>query len=166
MDTQPEPVKPLTGKAAKTVAPTVEVNKEQLDKLLAQLQTQGQQIEMLVATADKARVARYNDLNQSPTTHSYRVRMFKGKLVVGWRSVLDEMYQDGHGQWHERQQVEIVTEDGEKFTLPFLESERLEKLTATYIGTEIRMENGQTVTTLGLRMPDGREIKIDQVYVN
>lgn len=145
---------------------TVEVDKSKLDELLTRLETQQKTIDMLVSTADKARVARYNDLTAAPTSHTYRVRTFKDQVVVGWRSVLDEMYQDGHGQWHERQQVEIVTENGEKFTLPFLESERLTKVTTRHVATETKTEDGQIITVLTLTLPDGRDIKINQTYVN
>lgn len=145
---------------------TVEVDKTKLDDLLGRLERLEKDNKMLVETADKARVARYNDLTAAPVAHTYRVRMFKGQAVVGWRSVLDEMFQDGHGMWHERQQVEIVTENGEKFTLPFLESERLTKVTTNHVATETKTEDGQAVTILTLTLPDGRDIKINQTYVN
>lgn len=156
--------KTVKGNAPKPA--TVEVDKAKLDDLLYRLEILEKDNKMLVETADKARVARYNDLQAIPTAHTYRVRMFKGQPVVGWKSVLDEMYQDGHGQWHERQQVEIVTEEGEKFTLPFLESERLTKVNTSHIATETRTEDNRQVTILTLRLPDGRELKIDQTYVN
>jgi hypothetical protein len=151
----------------------VEVDKNKLDEVLGRLDRlsaenaeQKKTIDMLVATADKARVQRYNDLTAAPITHTYRVRMFKGQAVLGWRSTVDEMYQDGHGVFHERQQVEITTEDGNKFELPFLESERLTKVITTHVATETRMEDGRDVTIFTLRLPDDREIKIDKTYIN
>lgn len=154
-------------KAVKDSAPkTVEVDKDKLDSLLTKLEEQGKTIEMLVATADKARVARFNQTNATPVAHTYRVRTFKGQVVLGWRSVIDEMYQDRNAVWHERQEVEIVTENGDKFTLPFLEGERLPKVQTTHVGTETKFEDNQQVTVLTLRLEDGREIKINQTYVN
>lgn len=155
-------------KISKAPAPkaTVEVDKAKLDELLTRLDKLEKDNEMLVSTADRARVARYNDLNASPAAHTYRVRTFKGQIVVGWRSILDEMFQDSHGLWHERQQVEIVLEDGQTFQLPFLESERLTKLITSHVVTETRTEDGHVVTILTLRLPNGRDVKIDSTYVN
>ena len=65
-----------------------------------------------------------------------------------------DRYQDRNGIFHERQEVEIVTEDGEKYQLPFLESERLPKVKTTHVATETKVEDGQALaaifTSIGL----------------
>lgn len=152
---------------------TIAVDKTKLDQLLAELEVlkasdskKTQDIEKLLAIADKARGARYDDLTKAAITHTYRVRVYKGQVVVGWRLAVDEMFKDGNGIWHERQQVEIVLENGDKYTLAYLDSERIQKVTTEHVATETRVENGEEVTVFTLRMEDGREFKINKTFVN
>jgi len=145
---------------------TVEVNKEKLDELIKRSDDQSKLIEMLLATADKSRIARYQELQGKPITPVVRLRTFRGEIVVGWRSTADEIFQDGNGIWHERQTVEIVTEAGTKAELPYLESEKLPKIEADVVGTSTRFVDGQEQVIMMVKTKDGKELNIDRTYVN
>jgi len=150
----------------KSATLTVEVNKDKLDEILRSNEELKKTVDMLLATADKARLNRYQEAQGIAITHTYKVRLFKGQVVTGWRLKEDEMFQDRNGIWHEKQIVEIKTEDGQTYELPYLESEKLEKVLCTFVGKSTRVENGQEFTIFTLRLPEGREINIDPIYVN
>jgi hypothetical protein len=153
---------------------TVTVKKDKLDEILStnealtkKMEEQQKTIDMLLATADKARIARYQDQNQSPVIRTMKLRTFKGKVVVGWRMVKDEMYKDANGVFHERQIVEIVTEDGETAELPYLESEKLPKIVCNVKGKLTQLDDsGVEHVVYTLLTPEGKEYKIDHTFVN
>ncbi len=162
-----------TNGTPQTAPSTVEVKKDKLDAILEanetlqkQVTEQAKTIEMLLATADKSRIAKYQERSGSPRIYEYRVRTFKDQVVTSWRMVRDEMFKDNNGHFHENQIVEITTEDGSTYQLPYLESERLTKITGSLLGKSTNWEGDREVTTLNLQLPEGKTIKIDQRYVN
>ncbi len=153
----------------------ITVSKDKLDAILQNSETlqktvaeQQKTIDMLMATADKSRLANYQERNGRPITHVYRVRIFKGKVVIGWKMVEDVMEKDANGRWIERQTVEIYTEDGKSYQLPYLQSEKIPKVDALFKGRKVQIdESGNEQVTLTLTLKEeNRDIDISPVYVN
>jgi len=156
---------------------TVEVNKEALDKILklvetqkVQLETQQQSINMLVATADKGRMSRYQTAQGVDLVRTVKVSFLGNKMIVGWTTVKDDVYKDMGGVWHEIQITEVVTDDGVKVEMPYSEFAKVRKEDVEIIS---RAEDNKGHVIFKLRYParpgdvySGKEFELDAIFVN
>lgn len=134
---------------------TIVVKKSALDALIAK-------VDMLTAVADKGRLQRYQAANQTEQNRNCRVSMLGGKVIVGWATVKNEVQKNMSGIWSESQVVQIVTEDGEKSEMPYIEFARVPKVQGEIVGRS----NEGGVETLKIRMEDGRVVSLDRTFVN
>lgn len=153
---------------------TVEVKKDVLDKIIEaneanqkKMAEQQSTIDMLMATADKARMAKYQEQNQLPIIRVYKLRTIGDKVVVKWKSLIDEMYQMPNGMFVEKQIVEVTDTDGKTYEMSYLESEKLTKIATKLISRSATTDSkGNEQIIFKLQADDGAVYDINAVYVN
>lgn len=148
----------------------VEIKRVDFERMMAQMDKQTKDIDMLYRTADKSRIA--HELNKAGENliKQGKVRLWDNtdKLVIGWKLTTDrcEVVQ---GKWIEEQITNVVLDDGEILTVPLIEFYRktLKKSAADIIARtqELDKDNNQ-VTILKLQFPSGKVLLLDSVFVN
>lgn len=141
---------------------TVSVDKDTLEGLIKRLDDQSRDIKMLREVADKSRISNWEKKNVTIGARTAKLSTYKGKLVMAWRTIQDEVYADAQGRWHEKQTTEIITEDNEKIQLEYVHFAKLVKIEAEIVSRYTTPE-GQDMIRLNL---DGRVIDIDIKFVN
>lgn len=159
----------------------ISVKQSVLDSILENITSLKKDNEMLMYAADKGRLAKYNDRKGVNITRTCRVRIFKEKLVVGWKMIEDIVQKSGNGIWTESQIIEVETEDGEKYSMRYIDFAQmskvqcdiLEKSTQKLTPEEQEKYPEQTIdknfytlkiTTKGPLY--GKEIKFAENYIN
>jgi len=104
---QPEVGTPAKNKKAKADSDTVEVSKETLQKLLERL-------DILEEAADKGRLERVTALKNGnkKLVKKVNVSTYQDRIVVGWKSVRDDVFFDREGKLHEDQVVALFFHKG------------------------------------------------------
>ena len=68
---------------------------------------------MLEQVADKKSLAQFYSRNKEALPSIVRLRLMNGKVIVGWRTVKDEVYEDPiTRKWKEIQIIQLMYEDG------------------------------------------------------
>ncbi|MFA6991917.1 MAG: hypothetical protein WC269_01390 [Candidatus Gracilibacteria bacterium] len=134
---------------------------EKIDALQKQSDKQN---EMLLAVADKSRLSNYNIRNQGSLVKTARITLFDGKLVVGWKSVIDEVMQDPGGRWIVNQQTELMFQDGTSKIVSIKNFEFQKK-------QEVVEVVGEIVDNLGnhfykLQRKNGETIELGDSFIN
>lgn len=153
--------------AEKSKEDTVTISKDLLNSILNKL-------EILTDAADKGRLERATNIrNPNKLTKSVNVATYQGRVVVGWRSVKDDVFFDREGKLHEEQMVALFFKDGKKDSNDNLVPEaeinvqsfaRLLKRLPCEILEEITEKNGRK--TYKVISKDGLELTIDSDFVN
>jgi len=148
---------------------TVVVKKRALDKILDDIERLKKDNEMLLGIADKSRLAFWEEKIQKPQIHIVKLSTWevngKPKVILAWRSVKDEMYQDANGTWHEDQKTEIILEDKTKLVIQSREFWlKPTKIPAQIIQRSVDEVTGNT--TLKVETKDEKIYEIDQRFVN
>jgi len=149
---------------------TVEIKKSDYDKLMAQLERNAKDIDLLYKASDKQRMAKAMNQGNEPLVHTVKVWTWDntGKIVMA-TNLLTNKCEVVQGKWIEDQQVAVVLEDGETLTVPYLEFSRktLNKIVAEIIGTIKDTDiNNKEVVIYKLVLPNGKKLEINQAFVN
>jgi hypothetical protein len=145
---------------------TVVVNKAELGALLDRVKT-------LEAVADKSRVAWYEGTQPKKkelskvTVGVYPVKEGVDKIIVGWgQLVLNEMYQDSNGAWHERQIIKLQFEDGTSQEVSYIDFvRRRHSVPAEVISRSLDEETGATTLKVAIIGQD-KKLDIDSTFIN
>ena len=145
----------------------VVVSKEFLENLKKEIDQLRRDRDILMAAADKKALANYFARHQEDVPKIVKLRMIDGKLILGWRTVKDEVYKDPITQrWKEEQIVEVLFEDGTKKQYPLLEFNRLyTHIPARRIGIIEDERTGELAFKV-VREDNGQELTIGARYVN
>jgi len=147
----PEPVLPLKEE-------TIVVKKSALNKILEKL-------DMLEEVADKSRLGFWQDKHKQPGLKIVLLSTYEGKTVLGWEKVIDEVFQDMGGIWHEKQIVRLHLEDGKDVDVNYIDSVRkIQKIEAEVLSTSKDEVIGSE--SLKVKTKDGREYTVDVRFVN
>ncbi len=143
----------------------ISVKKSVLDNILLKQEEQEKELKVLREVADKSRLHWFEEKTKGVKIRTVKLTTFKGLVILGWRMVVDEVFQDANGVWQEKQILEIHLEDGTKASLNYIDFvRRTEKITAEIISKEINEEQG--TETLKVRTKTGKEYKIGTQFVN
>lgn len=105
---QKEPTKPEPSEK-------VEVSKSLLQDIQTEMTKLKKTNEMLLQIADKKQLARYYQRNQQDLPKMVKLRMLRGKVILGWWTVEDlGSFKDARGIWTEKQSIGLILEDGSK----------------------------------------------------
>jgi len=148
----------------------VEVKKSDYDKLMKQLERNASDIELLYKASDKSRMAKA--MGNGGEILIKQVKLWNwdntGKIVIGTK-LISNRSEVVLGKWVEDQSIVVVLEDGENFTVPYLEFVRkiLNKLVADVISTtKTEDEKGVSVTILKVQLQNGKTLEINSSFVN
>lgn len=149
---------------------TVEIKKTDYDRLMAQLERNAKDIDLLYKASDKSRMAKA--MNESGEILIKQARVWTwantGKIVISTK-LLTNRSEITQGKWIEDQQVQIVLDDGEILTAPYLEFSRniLNKIPADIISrSESYDALNNKVTLFKLQLPNGKTLEINSAFVN
>jgi hypothetical protein len=141
----------------------IEISESTLQGLMERLDKQAQDIVMLKDVADKSRVQRYQQKNALPGARNALISTYNGKIVMAWRTLSNEIFQDAKNLWHEDQTIEVITEDNEKVSLSYLEF--VKKLVKVETEIVSRYTTPEGLNMIRLKMGD-KQIDIDVTFVN
>lgn len=158
----PKELEPKAAPSEKPVA-TITVTQATMDAVLEKLDAQAKQITMLTEISDKSRKFNWDQKNQDFSQKVAKVSYYKTQMVLGWRTVKDEVFQDGRGIWHEDQRIELILSDNTRVEINYLDFVKfVEKKSYSVISRYITPE-GKPVIRLDV---DGKEVDIDEVFIN
>lgn len=149
---------------------TVQINKSDYEKLMAQLERNAKDIDLLYKASDKNRMAKAMGSGGEILVKKVNVWTWDGtgKVVIGTKMITNRS-EIVLGKWIEDQTVNVVLEDGEVITVPYLEFIRkiLNKIPSEIISTTYsRDENDKVVTILKVQLPSGKTLEINSAFVN
>ena len=143
----------------------ISVKKSVLDSILLKQEEQEKELKVLREVADKSRLHWFEEKTKGVKVRVVKLTTFKGLVILGWKTVIDEVFQDANGVWQEKQILEIHLEDGEKTSLNYIDFvRRTEKIPAEIISKETNEEQG--TETLKVKTKAGKEYKIGIQFVN
>jgi len=177
-----EPPKPKSEGGA-----TVEVKRSVLETLLGKVERMEKENlnkdkrfaeiikdnEMLKATADKARVQRYESQHADYTHKVARVSIFEGKIVTGWKMEYDNVGKNPNTKlWSEKQTVIIsyrgADEEANKEQeqkMDYTEFDKLEKIDCKFIKDSVTTDEDGVHRMITLDV-QGKEMDIDVRFLN
>jgi len=144
-------------------AEMVSIDKGKLDSILSKVEKQDKQIGMLIEVADKARLHRFESANKDMSQKTIKVSTFKGKVIIGWKMAVDDMYQDSQGRWHEKQEVDLFFIDNTKERINYLMFTREVKKVDGMLIRRYTNEEGIDLMKIDVL---GKEISISETFVN
>lgn len=149
---------------------TVEIKKSDYEKLMAQLERNAKDIDLLYKASDKHRMAKAMNQGGEILVHTVKVWTWDntGKIVIG-TNLLTNRCEVVQGKWIEDQSMAVVLEDGETFTVPYLEFSRktLNKIVGEILSTTKEYDaNKKESIILKVQLPNGKTLAINQAFVN
>lgn len=143
----------------------VELNREDLERLMKRLDDQDKTINLLVKSADKGRYSKaLNDSSNTSLIRTVRVSKYtkNGKIIMGWKMTHDQC-EIVAGRWVEDQRTMLIFEDGTEEEVTLLDFYR--KI-APIEGEIVSRTEKQDDSILKVSFPDGKEIEISAKFVN
>jgi len=167
-----EVVKDIFVKDTKEVVKdTVEIPRKDFDSMMARMDKQSKDIELLYKAADKSRLAKAGSEGGEVLIKQVKISKWDNtkSLVIGWKLVTNRC-EVVMGKWVEDQSVIVVFDDGSKpITVSLLEFYRriLNKEVADIVGrSEDTDSEGNVVHLLKLELSNGKKLEIQPQFVN
>lgn len=153
-------VAPVTENAAETVA----VEKLVLQRILSELNSLKEQVQQHEQTASQDQIRKIEALRASgKLVKSVKLRRFNGKLVLGWKTVKDNVWV-ADGKIHEIQEIKVFFEDDSEEDTTLLQFTR----GCTYEPYEV-IKEAQTATgsvEYVVEVEGGKALTITAQFVN
>ena len=136
----------------------ISIERVKFDKML-------QDLEMLKTVADKSRMNKWMNDNKGEQYPVVCLRELNGKIIMGWRSIKNEVFQNTRTKgWEENQVIEVIYEDKSTEQMPLkLYVENYRSIACKQIG---KMEEGGEVILKLVRKDNDVEYSIDVRFVN
>lgn len=144
---------------------TITVNKDALDKLIAKVDLQAEEIKKLNAISDKGRLAHWEQQHKGSIPKLYYLNVLDGKVILSWEMIKNRVWKEGgeNGRWREDQIIKVNLEDETSVEIPYVEfTANLQKIQASLVDSR---QIGDKVY-LKVRTEKGKEIKIDSLFIN
>lgn len=168
-NTQPEapdvpPVEPSVQPPAPKKQDTVVLSSEAFNGLMERLNKLEADQRLVLETADKRQISKIEEMRrQGKLVKDVKLRVIDNKIVIGWKTKEDEVY-FSDGKLIENQKVEVFFEDKTSKVLTMRQWAALPAYRSFEVIRESRAENGQLF--FRVRQDDGKELEIDQTYIN
>jgi hypothetical protein len=144
----------------------VEVPIDFLETLKADIANLKKDRDMLLSVADKKSLSLFYQRNQKDLPKEIGIREINGKVIIGWRTLTNEVFEEAPRKWVERQDVEILYQDGSKDQMRMVDFNRLyKKIMCRRVGVIKDEASGQTAFKL-VRLDTGEEMTIADTFVN
>lgn len=145
----------------------IELMKEQLALLSKKLEETEKTNSMLIEIADSKAKAHYYDKHKEKLPTDMRVRTYGDKLIVGWKSVVDDVDRDFvTGRYMEKQEVMLFFKDGSSKQVPLIVFERHYKPVNCRLLSILSSEVDNTISYKLKRYDNGEEFEIGASFVN
>lgn len=149
----------------------VEVKREDLNKLLATLAKNQEQIDLLYKAADKGLMSKALNASGKELIPTVKIHRWgdTGKYVVGWGPMIKNIAESIMGRPVEDQVRKMFLDDGEEVIVPYLESIRRSVVVdvAEIIGKNEKLNSlGERVIEFKVQFPNGKVLLIDNTFVN
>jgi hypothetical protein len=153
----------------------IEVSKDLLANIQKELETLRKDRDMLLEIADEKKKATYFARNQQALPRIVHLRTLtldeKGmpveKVVVGWRTVKDEVFKDPVSmRWQEIQIIEVIFDDGTSKQLHLLDWVRQYKLVKAEVLERSENEQTKELVFKVKRIDTGKEYSLNSTFVN
>jgi len=123
--------------------------------------------DMLISVADKKQMALWYSRHQTAIPKEVRLRKIAGKIILGWRTTRDEVYQDPVTQrWVEAQELEVIFDDGTTGKYNLRDFNRLYTQEKAKIAQKMVDEATGDVALKVISLESGKEYNIDVRFVN
>lgn len=146
---------------------TIEVDSETLQTVLDRVAKLEQDNQILREASDQKRLSRVEEMRlQGKLVKTVKLNTIDGQIIVGWKTVKDDVYFDAEGRLHETQVYDIYFFD--KTIEPKQVDIRGFNRLITKVDAEV-LEEGKDRdgnTNFTVMTKDGREIKLDAKFVN
>lgn len=143
------------------------LKKSEIEGLLKRMDALEKDREMLLQIADKKQLAQYYDRHKESVPNRVMLRMLKGKVILGWKTTEDEVYQDPDTmRWIERQKVKVMYEDGTSEELHLRDYVRNYKQVEAEVKSKITDEATGALALKVVRLDTGKEYTISVTFVN
>jgi hypothetical protein len=143
---------------------TVVLSTEAFNSMMERLNKLENDQKLVLETADKRQISKIEEMRrQGKLVKDVKLRVVDGKIVIGWKTKEDEVY-FADGKLIENQKVEVFFEDKTSKVLTMRQWAALPSYRPFEVIRESRAENGQLF--FRVRQDDGKEIEIDQTYIN
>ena len=145
---------------------TIAVPKSLLETLQNDIAALKKNEELLMQVADKKQLALYYSRNKKDLPPIVKLRMLNNKVILGWRTIQDDVFEDSvTGRWKEIQVIEIIYEDGEKEKIALRDyGRRYVHISAKVL--ETRKKNDGEVILKVERKDNGKVYEVGVQYVN
>jgi hypothetical protein len=154
----------------------VKVEKDALAKILEKVEKQDKTIEMLKFTADKGRIQQWEEKNIGKLIKIIKLSVLEDRIILGWKMIKNDVFLNkSTGVLHEDQQVRVYferdaegeydEENEENYRdLDYLNFIRQPKKIEAEVIEEGKNREGQVYFTV--QLPDGKKLKISELFVN
>lgn len=144
-------------------ATMVTIPQSQMDDVLKKLDAQEKQIKMLTEISDKSRRFNWDQKNQDFSQKTVRLSYYKDQLVMAWRTIRDEVFQDSRGIWHEDQKMEIILADNTRLEINYLDFVKFVEKKQFPVISRFTTPEGQPTMRVEV---DGKQVDIAVTFVN
>jgi hypothetical protein len=150
---------------SKQPEPTIELKKSDYERLMAQLERNAKDIDLLYKASDKHRMAKAMNSNGEVLVKTVNVWTWgdTGKIVLATKLITNKC-EVVLGRWIEDQTMNVILEDGEVLTVPYLEFSRniLKKIPSEILSTT----TGKDGVIFKVQLPTGKVLEINSSFVN
>lgn len=150
------------------------ISEETAKELLKKIEMLEKDRDMLLQVADKRQLGLYYSRHQAKIPARVMIRTMQGtdktteqKVILGWRTTQDEVYQDpATMRWVEKQMVELLYEDGKAEEMFLRDFNRRYKQVEAEVKKKIVDEATGNVALTVMRLDNGKEYTLSVVFVN
>ena len=121
---------------------------------------------ILYEAADKTLLGKVLNKNRKSLGMSVMLSRVQGKVVVGWRMIMDVVEKNNNGVWTEKQVIEITLEDDSKVEMPYMQFTNA--IAADRINAKVlsRSVDEDENITFKVKANNGKEYNIGASFVN
>lgn len=144
---------------------TVTVSSEAFNAMMKRLGDLEETQRLQLQVTDKSKIKQIEDLRRSgKLVKEVKIRKYANKYIVGWKTVMDEVYKDENGRLIEKQMIELWFDDDTKTEM----SMRQWASAPEYIKFEVKAETRDEDGNLFFKCigPDGKELEMNVSFVN
>jgi hypothetical protein len=139
----------------------------QIQKLLERMAELEKDRDMLLQVADRKQLSVYYQRNKEKIPSKVMLRTMENKVILGWRTVEDQVYQEpGTMRWMEKQIVEVLYEDGTAEQFHLSDYNRKYRQVEAEVRARIVDETTGNVALKVVRMDNGKEYTIGIKFIN
>lgn len=145
----------------------VEIPQTSLNAIMGKIKELEESRDMLLQIADKKQLGNYYQRHKGKIPTRVMLRTIDDKVILGWRTIQDEVYKDPETmRWYEKQRIEVLYEDGKGQEFHLSDYVRKYKQVEAEVRSKITDEETGSVALKVVRRDNGKEYTIGIAYVN